>query len=315
MSEQVNPSVKQRMIGARAPKTPDVPVTASRALRLAMTRAAERRVGLHLTVQSVGEEALSLEGLQGGLSDDFLLLKLVDAEGIRGTIALDQELIAAIVEVQTTGQVSATTPATRPITMADLMFVQPVLDGLFEQLVETTQDTILSDWTTGVTHSDRFENVRAIGLALGHITYRVMRLSLDLGANDRRGELIVALPSGEVAEVENPKQKSDDNWAANMRETVMEAPAALTAELHRFQIPIGTANSLQVGQVLPLPGCTVSSVRLVGPDGVRIARAKLGQVAGHIAVRLEDPAAPMMQTLETKQAAPAESRVLTDQAG
>lgn len=305
MSGQVNPGVMQRMIGARAPKATDVPVTASRALRLAMTRAAERQVGLQLTVESVGEEAVSLDGLQAALRDDLLLLKLLNADGVQGVVALDRELIAAIIEVQTTGKVSSFVPEPRAVTRADLMFVQPVLDGLFAQLLETTQDTALKGWTEGIVQGDRFDDVRALGLALGHVTYRVMRLSLDLGVSERRGELLLALPSGEVAPIEKPLTRPQDDWAAQMRETIMASPAALTAELHRFRLPLGVANNLKVGQVLPLPGCTVSSVRLVAPDGMRVARAKLGQVAGHIAVRLETPAAPLMKSLEAKQAKPA----------
>ena len=314
MSGQVNPSVMQRMIGARAPKATDVPVTASRAMRLAMTRAAERQVGLQLTVQSVGEEALSLEGLQGGLTDELLLLKLYGADGVQGVIALDRELIAAVVEVQTTGQVSSLAPEPRAVTLADLMFVQPLLDGLFAQLLETTEGTVLDNWTVGIVPGERFDDVRALGLALAHVSYRTMRLTLDLGAGDRSGELILALPSGEVAQAEPVASKPKDDWAAQMHETVMEAPAALTAQLHRFRLAIGVANNLKVGQVLPLPGCTVSSVRLVGPDGVGVVRAKLGQVAGHIAVRLEDPAVPTMKALETKHGLAADERMLTDQA-
>ena len=236
-------------------------------------------------------------------------MKLHDADGLKGVITLDRELIAAVVEVQTTGQVATTVPDARPVTLADLMFVQPLLNGLFAQLLETTQNTVLDGWTTGITHADRFEDVRAIGLALEHVNYRVMRLSLDLGAGDRHGELTLALPSGEEAKPEPTPSKPHDDWAGQLRETVMLSPAALTAELHRFRLPIGVANNLKVGQILPLPGCTVSSVRLVGPDGVRVARAKLGQVAGHIAVRLEEPGVPLMKGLEAKKLAPKDANL------
>ena len=61
---------------------------------------------------------------------------------------------------------------------------------------------------------------------------------------------------------------------------VSAAPASLDALLHRFKMHIGAAQSLEVGQVLPLPGCTVNSVRLLAPDGKVVAQAKLGQVGG-----------------------------------
>jgi len=304
MGEQVTPSVLNRMVGQKAASTAEVPVTASRAMRLAVTRAAERTVALQLTVVGVGEENLTLEGVQSALNDDLLLLKLMNADGgVAGVLALDTSFVAAIVEVQTTGQVSDAVPAQRDVTLADLVLAQPFLDGLFAHLLETTPNTALDGWTADMRHADRFENVRAIGLALSHVNYRLMRLTLDLGGADRQGELFIALPAGEVNVIPEDTGPKIVNWAHEMHETVLAAPAALSAILHRFDLPLHRANNLHVGQVLALPGCTVSSLELVGPDGVRVARAKLGQVAGHIAVRLEDPIAPPMRELPPRKAA------------
>ena len=48
---------------------------------------------------------------------------------------------------------------------------------------------------------------------------------------------------------------------------------------------------------MPLPGCTVSSVRLLSPDGQVVAQAKLGQVGGYRAVRLEAAPPPELSDL------------------
>lgn len=308
MDEQVTPSVLHRMVGQKATPVAEVPVTASRAMRLAVTRAAERTVALQLTVISVGEENLSLEGVQSALTNDLLLLKLLHEDGsLVGVLALDTSLVAAIVEMQTTGQVNATTPEQRDVTLADLVLAQPFMDGLFAHLLETTPNTALDGWTADVRHADRFENVRAIGLALAHVNYRLMRLTLDLGATDRNGELLLALPAGDVVQTPDDSAPKMVNWAQEMQETVLASPAALSAILHRFDLPLHRANNLRVGQVLALPGCTVSSLELVGPDGARVARAKLGQVAGHVAVRLEDPITPPMRELPPRKVAALEA--------
>lgn len=315
MSGQVNPSVLQRMVGSSGAAPAEVPVSASRAMRLAVTRAAERSVGLQLTVIGVGEESLMLDGVQTSLNDEMLLLKLSDADGFVGVLAVDRGFVGAVVEVQTTGQISAVAPEMRPVTFADLMLVKPFLDGLFDQLLETTQRTGLEGWTDGITHGARFDDVRAIGLALAHVQYRLMRISVDLGGGERQGEVILALPAGDAVETSEPVAAQQVDWAKDMRETVMESPAALSAVLHRFELPLYIANALEVNQVLPLPGCTVSSVQLVGPDGARVARAKLGQVNGHIAVRLEDPMAPQMKELKPVADLPDAQLVLADKAG
>lgn len=299
MSEDINPSVLQRMVGRGAATVTEVPVTASRAMRLAVTRAAERTIGLQVTVNGVSEDVLTLEGVQSALRDDLLLLKLKKRDDLIGVLALDANFIAAIVEVQTTGQVGSAAPEPRPVTLIDLMLAQPVLNGLFAQLLETTPQTALDGWTTDVTHVDRFDDVRAIGLALAHVDYRLMRMAIDLGGSDRTGELLLALPCLRAKPAPAEQAPSQADWAETLRATVYEAPAALTAVLHRFDLPLHTANDLRVGQVLALPGCTVNSVTLVGPDGIRVARAKLGQAAGHIAVRLENPIAPFLKELPT----------------
>jgi len=58
-------------------------------------------------------------------------------------------------------------------------------------------------------------------------------------------------------------------------------------------MPLFQAENLAVGQVIPLPGCTVSSVKLLARDGRKVATARLGQSGGMRAVRVE--AAPHLQ--------------------
>ncbi|SEW20098.1 flagellar motor switch protein FliM [Cognatiyoonia koreensis] len=302
MTGKSNPAVLQRMIGRTAATATEVPVTASRAMRLAVTRAAERTVGLQLTVGGVVEETLELDGVQDTLRDELLLLKLANSLGETvGVLALDRAFVAAIVEVQTTGRIGASGPDERPITLADLVLAEPMLAGLFGQLADTTSNTALDGWTTGIVHTERYDDVRAIGLVLPHVTYRLMRLTLDLGGTDRRGELLLALPWDEVPVKPAKVAPLSADWSAELHDTVMRAPAALSAILHRFDLPLHVANNLQTGQVLPLHGCTVSSVTLVGPDGVKVAKARLGQSGGHIAVRLENPIAPAMTNLTPRR--------------
>ena len=52
-------------------------------------------------------------------------------------------------------------------------------------------------------------------------------------------------------------------------------------------LPISKIEEFEVGQVLELAGTTVGSVTLVGADGKPVATARLGQVAGKRAVRVE----------------------------
>jgi len=82
-----------------------------------------------------------------------------------------------------------------------------------------------------------------------------------------------------------------------MNETVMEAPVILDAILHRSKFPLSLLAGLVEGQVVPLPGCSVSSVRMEALDGTTVARGRIGQMAGNIAVRVETPKGSLMTDL------------------
>ena len=90
------------------------------------------------------------------------------------------------------------------------------------------------------------------------------------------------------------------DWDTEFHDAVAEAPLALEAELHRFSLPLHHAHNLKVGEVLPLPGCTVSSVKLRGLDGQVVRQAKLGQSGGKRAIRIEAAPLPEMCDLEPK---------------
>nr|WP_245218473.1 FliM/FliN family flagellar motor switch protein [Rubellimicrobium aerolatum] len=78
---------------------------------------------------------------------------------------------------------------------------------------------------------------------------------------------------------------------------VLAAQVALDAVLHRLSLPLAEAEALHVGQLLPLPGVTVASVRLEGSGGVDLGSARLGQVAGMRAIRIEQPPPPALDQL------------------
>jgi flagellar motor switch protein FliM len=110
-----------------------------------------------------------------------------------------------------------------------------------------------------------------------------------------------------------------------LRGALQEAPTELEAVLARMTLPMSKVEDFQVDQVIPLAGTTVGSVRLLGPSGEYIAMARLGQVAGKRAVRLEmesielqddNPrtalAATPLPELEVQSEAPQESAAVQD---
>ncbi|WP_373353282.1 FliM/FliN family flagellar motor switch protein [Pseudoroseicyclus sp. CXY001] len=259
-----------------------------------MTRAAESAIGLSLVVLGVGEERLELEPALEGLGEDWLLIGLCGPDGmINGLAGLDAEARGAVVEMQTLGELRSRPAESRPITGTDAALSLPLIDALIADVCQTAEGTTLDGWANGARALRRLSGVKAARLVLPEGSYRMARLTLDLGLAERQGALFLMLPATGAGQAEDAGPETD--WSGALRSAVLSAPAVLTAVLHRFRLPYAAIESFKVGQVLPLPGVTVGSLRLEGPDGKLQARARLGQASGLRAVRIEDPGPPSLQ--------------------
>jgi flagellar motor switch protein FliM len=296
MTESTHVTLLRRMTRSHDLAVAEDPPTASRAVRLALTKAANDTVGLVLTVLGVAEEATTLDDMLDSLGDDLLLVGLEKGEELYGLAALDMQLRAAIVEMQTMGALVGQKAEDRAPTRTDKTLSDPLLDAFLAAFPGAVFGTPLEGWMDNVTHSDQIDSPRAAGLVLADVNYRIVRMSVDLGIADRHGMLTLVLPVMQEAEPVKTEQPVAVDWERSFGEAVSEAKACFDALLHKFTVPLATAQSLEVGSILALPGCTVNSVRLIASDGLCVGQAKLGQAGGYRAVRLEE--APEAQLSE-----------------
>jgi len=111
----IDNGILARMIARRLAGAVDVPLTSTRALRLAVTRAADRSLGMTLTVAKVTEDLKPLDTMMVTLPDEMSFVRLERGGVLVGLIALDVQLRAAANEVQTMGKVSTKTRPTARI--------------------------------------------------------------------------------------------------------------------------------------------------------------------------------------------------------
>lgn len=280
----------------------DVPLTSSRALRVAMTRAADKSLGLSLTVLGVEEEFTALDGMLEGLPSGHLFAGLMRDGAVVGILGIDTQMRAAAIEMQTMGRLAKIAAQDRPPTGTDMMLVVPLCEKLLQQMAETTLGSEMEGWADGVTLGPVFESLRAVGLALEESDYRLMRLSLDLCIAERHGEIILALPNHQARQKVDDVKPADQAWDKKMHLAVSAAPLALRAVLHKMTLSLGQVDHLRAGDIVPLYGAGVGSVRLFAADGVMVAEARLGQSGGKRAVRIETPAELAMRDLPAPQA-------------
>lgn len=271
-----------------SPATPDADLTPARALRTAFSRSAAESVNLAVTVLGVGVDPLSLDDLLTRMGDDRGYLWITAAGRPLGFIAADADTRAALIEVQTMGRVSPTPAAKdRPVTQTDALFMEPLFARFLSDLAAACLGSPLEGWTNGVALGGLMDGARAAGLMLDDVPYRLVRMTLDFGVAERQGDIMLALPLSRVPPARAAPPVVKDQWSRQFRASVMEAPTQLNAVLHRYKLPLRSVEAFVVGQVLPLPGVSVGSVKLIGADGLVAGRARLGQVSGLRAVRIE----------------------------
>lgn len=273
------------------PAAASPPLTPARALRLAMVRAAKDSVALPVSVLGIREEEGPLDELLGRLEDGLLILSLHQGEEPAGFVALDFEARSAAIEVQALGSISASSPEHRLPTTADAALARPLLSAFLREAEEAMEDTPLAGWLSAPRLGNRLPGAPEAALLLSDGPYRVVRLTLDLGAGGRQGLLVLMnrLP----APVRPVQPAAPETTVAGQ---ALGASIPVMAILHRLTLSFSDVEALQEGQVLPLPGVTVSSVRLES-GGLPLGPARLGQVAGMRAVRTELPLDPQLGDL------------------
>lgn len=295
-------SILRRMTGQRIEEVAQSPLTSSRAVKMALTKAAQDTVGLNLSVKLVEETVQSLDQMLAGLADDLMLVELQRQGRSVGLIAFDMQMRAAVLEKQTVGQLAKQPAQERAATGTDKRMCDPLLTGFLQALPQAVVGTEFEGWLSAVSHHKMIAGSRAAGLVLDDRDYRVLRLIVDLGVADREGVVLLALPLS--SNEEQPAEHVIDlvDWDTAFHDAVSGASAVFDAVLHRFTIPLSQAEMLHVGQVLPLTGCTVSSVQLIALDGRVVRQARLGQLGGKRAVRIQQAAPPQMDDLAARRA-------------
>lgn len=297
MSDTNHSTILRRMMGQQRGDTADNPPPSSRAIRLALTKSANDVAGLVMTVTGMTDSAQPLDTLIAELDPDLMLMQLEREGRLVGLMALNMQMRAAVLEMHTVGEVLPVEAETRVATSTDKLMCEPFLGSFLESLPEATFRTEFEGWADDVIIGEMIPDSRVAGLILDNREYRLLDLTIDLGASERVGRILVVLPAIPVTAELIDDIDDEEDWNARFQASVSEAPACLDAILHNFEIPLGKAQSLKVGDVLPLLGCTVSSVRLMSSDQQEVGQAKLGQMAGKRAVRIEEAVAPQIADL------------------
>ncbi len=265
-------------------------MSASKALRLALSRIAERLFGLAVTVSTVEQVSLAQSAIRDGLGDDGLLLLLDGDDGQRGALQLDRQFLASLIEVQTMGEVRSGEAPSRILTRTDAAIAAPLVDGMLQLFDEQMTEGIPGYVPLGMRFGDMFEDARTLALTLDKPDYDLFRITADLGIGARTGVLNVLLPRLQPpARTETAASSGATDSAGTLENSALNAPVMLDAVMARVSMPLDRICALVRGQTLTLPREAISDSQLLGAGNHLVAPVKLGQVNGWRAVRLLGP--------------------------
>lgn len=284
----------RRSILAQMAAQPASPAAAAlsptRALRIALSRAAELAAGLDITALGAADEEAPLADLLARVGDDWLLLRLDGPTG-PGLAALDLPLLLAVVEARTRGSLAPQEPEHRNPTAADAALAEPLVTAFLSELPALTIGTALEGWPGDCALGPPLADIRALGLVLPETDFRMVSLSCWLGAGERQGAFLVALPAEMPPDPQDERVQRASQWAQALSQSVLDAELPLDTVLHRLRLSVAAVSELAPDRVLALPGVRVTGARLETADGRCIGTGRLGQSAGMRALRLEPPAA------------------------
>jgi flagellar motor switch protein FliM len=281
----------------------------AKALRLSLARAADTLFDLALTVATVEQRRLNLAQTVDTMQDEGLIVLLDGAGGARGALALDAQMMAALIEVQTTGTLRPGVAPARRATRTDAAMVAPLVDALLDGVDAEMIAGVEGYVPRGFRFGDRMENLRALGLALDAPEFDLYRVTADLGQAARTGRLDLVMPARRPVTAHAPAEKGQAPRAARARmsDVALGAPVVLDAVMARISLPLRDACALTVGQVLPLTPESLGAIHLTGAGGHLVAEARLGQLHGWRALRLVSSAAAPLPEMPVASAPPEQS--------
>ncbi len=262
-------------------------VAATSFLARALAAAAEATSALPLVVDSCTQHAVAPAVFGDHLPGDGLLAFLAAADGDIGVVAVDAQLLAALIEIQTMGTVRTTPAEARPATRTDIYMCEGFINAVLAFSEESQPDEMLKLFH-GFQLEDAITDQRKMLFRLTATNYRLFDLELGLGEGAKSGRMLLCLPGDRQrgGTAANVGRAGSLTWSARLKGALDDSEIRCNMILHRKRMPLSEIYDLKIGDRLDIPIAAIASVEVTGSDGGRVATARLGQVTGRKAVRI-----------------------------
>ena len=260
--------------------------------RLARHLAKAHDAAAFAEVGDVGLRPLG-ELLDGFEAPETAAILTFEGAGGEALLRLDPALLHHLTDLAlgAAPEAEETVPA-RPLTALDLAFYRRFTSTFGEALAETVRAEIGGPLSAVACREVARERAN---LRIGDETTEMLtaRIDVSIGRAGRAGSLDLAVPrtlaDALVAEGDaGTPAPAEGRWAGAMEGAALDAEMPLLAAIHVTKRSLAELSRLEVGDVMRLPPGAALSVPLLHADReTRLARGKLGVVAGRRALRIE----------------------------
>ena len=257
-------------------------MTLERAMRMALAKAGSRALGVPVNAGDLAEATMTVEDLCQDLPQQALFLRL-ESDGLACGLAVAcPQVVGAVIEAQTIGNVLKSEAAERKPTRTDASLVAGFVDECLGNFSELSKACEAPPPVAGFRAGEALADARAAEMVLADTEHLRLEVGLDFAGGAKTGKLVLVFPL--VAKMSNAAPEKD--WKATLSHSVLGSTVQLDAQLCRLRMPLSDIADLQVGSILKLGQADLDGVSLVGSDGSRMIKARLGR-SGHVrAVRL-----------------------------
>ncbi|APE43844.1 hypothetical protein BOO69_10780 [Sulfitobacter alexandrii] len=268
-------------------------MTLAKALRLGLAKTGDDLMGLTLAALSIRVEEVAGDALETCFDGEYLLMLLDGPGGRPAAAALDPQLVGALIQQETMGQVLPDLGGPpRAMTNTDAAVTAPFVDGMISRAACLPDDAQERQLIEGHRFGSRVDTPRLLSLALEEPRYRMIRIAVDIAGGVRQGHMLLCLPLPEEAPVTGTVDTTSDagsNPAARPRtlgDGALLLNVDLTVALARLRLPLARLSALRVGELLPLDSARFDLAEVLSPAGGRLVRGVLGQIDGCRALRI-----------------------------
>ncbi|SEK86732.1 FliM/FliN family flagellar motor switch protein [Pacificibacter marinus] len=287
MSDEDLISAMRRKAGVGRPPPDVTAMSAAKALRLAVAKAAEDVTGMVMQVTDVQESLTTISVLPSAIPDHSLLALLEGPEHAYGLAIFSLAVTTSVVEQMTTGNVQKYAPEERSPTSTDSVMCFELIDSMLKYFEKIVVEAVEPPLVDGYCTAAQLSEPRSIPIAFDDIRYKMFRITVDMGRGLRQGEIMFIYPAMRPKPKLEPGVQSD--WETSFQASVLKTEASLETVLHRVSLSLSDVVGLEIGMTLPIPREAFTRVEVVA-DGRRMSYGRLGQMNGHRAIRIDfDP--------------------------